>query len=70
MAVKRGGLGKGLDSLIPDTGKVPEFEQGLTAYAYAQASDLCQAIESGAKLDQNQIGQLRELIEEFKKDFS
>ena len=24
MAVKRGGLGKGLDSLIPDTGKVPE----------------------------------------------
>ena len=53
-----------------DTEKVPEFEQGLTAYAYAQASDLCQAIESGAKLDQNQIGQLRELIEEFKKDFS
>ena len=53
-----------------DTGKVPEFERGLTAYAYAQASDLCQAIESGAKLDQNQIGQLRELIEEFKKDFS
>ena len=53
-----------------DTGKVPEFEQGLTAYAYAQASDLCQAIESGAKLDQDQIGQLRELIEEFKKDFS
>ena len=53
-----------------DTGKVPEFERGLTAYAYAQASDLCQAIESGAKLDQDQIGQLRELIEEFKKDFS
>ena len=53
-----------------DTGKVPEFEQGLSAYAYAQASDLCQAIESGAKLDQDQIGQLRELIEEFKKDFS
>ena len=24
MAVKRGGLGKGLDSLIPDNGKVPE----------------------------------------------
>ena len=24
MAVKRGGLGKGLDSLIPDTGKVAE----------------------------------------------
>ena len=24
MAVKRGGLGKSLDSLIPDTGKVPE----------------------------------------------
>ena len=24
MAVKRGGLGKGLDSLIPGTGKVPE----------------------------------------------
>ena len=24
MAVKRGGLGKGLDSLIPDTGKIPE----------------------------------------------
>ncbi len=53
-----------------DTGKVPEFERGLTAYAYAQASDLCQAIESGAKLNQDQIGQLRELIEEFKKDFS
>ena len=27
MAVKRGGLGKGLDSLIPDTGKVAEREQ-------------------------------------------
>ena len=53
-----------------DTEKVPEFERGLTAYAYAQASDLCQAIESGAKLNQDQIGQLRELIEEFKKDFS
>ena len=24
MGVKRGGLGKGLDSLIPDNGKVPE----------------------------------------------
>ena len=33
MAVKRGGLGKGLDSLIPDTGKVPESgkEQRKTA---------------------------------------
>lgn len=27
MAVKRGGLGKGLDSLIPDNGKVPESEK-------------------------------------------
>lgn len=27
MAVKRGGLGKGLDSLIPDTGKVPESKE-------------------------------------------
>ena len=27
MAVKRGGLGKGLDSLIPDTGKVAEKEK-------------------------------------------
>ena len=27
MAVKRGGLGKGLDSLIPDTGKVAETEK-------------------------------------------
>ncbi|MBS6396470.1 MAG: ParB/RepB/Spo0J family partition protein [Clostridiales bacterium] len=27
MAVRRGGLGKGLDSLIPDNGKVPESEK-------------------------------------------
>lgn len=27
MAVKRGGLGKGLDSLIPDNGKVPESDK-------------------------------------------
>ena len=27
MAVKRGGLGKGLDSLIPDTGKTAEKEK-------------------------------------------
>ena len=53
-----------------DTGKVPEFERGLTAYAYEQVPDLCQVIESGAKLDQDQIQQLRRLIEEFKKNFS
>ena len=52
-----------------DTEKVPEFEQGLTAYAYAQAPDLCQVIESGAKLDKEQIGQLHQLIQEFKKNF-
>lgn len=27
MAVKRGGLGKGLDSLIPDNGKTPASEK-------------------------------------------
>ena len=31
MAVKRGGLGKGLDSLIPDTGKVAEKEKKVKA---------------------------------------
>ena len=30
MAVKRGGLGKGLDSLIPDTGKTAEKEITVT----------------------------------------
>ena len=53
-----------------DTEKVPEFERGLTAYAYEQSSDLCQAIESGAKLDKEQIQQLHQLTEEFKKNFS
>ena len=53
-----------------DTEKVPEFERGLTACAYEQAPDLCQVIESGAKLDQDQIQRLRRLIEEFKKNFS
>ena len=53
-----------------DTEKVPAFEQGLTAYAYEQASDLCQVIENGAKLDQEQIERLRQVIEEFKKNFS
>ena len=53
-----------------DTEKVPVFEQGLTAYAYEQASDLCQVIENGAKLDQEQIERLRQVIEEFKKNFS
>ena len=53
-----------------DTEKVPEFERGLTAYAYAQAPDLCQVIEGGAKLDKDQIQRLRQLIEEFKKNFS
>ncbi len=53
-----------------DTERVPEFERGLTAYAYEQASDLCQVIEGGAKLDKDQIQQLRRLIEEFKKNFS
>ena len=52
-----------------DTEKVPEFEQGLTAYAYAQAPDLCQVIEGGAKLDKDQIQRLRQVIEEFKKNF-
>ena len=52
-----------------DTEKVPEFERGLTAYAYEQASDLCQVIENGAKLDKDQIGQLHQLIREFKKNF-
>ena len=52
-----------------DTEKVPEFERGLTAYAYAQAPDLCQVIEGGAKLDKDQIQRLRQVIEEFKKSF-
>ena len=52
-----------------DTEKVPEFERGLTAYAYAQAPDLCQVIEGGAKLDKDQIQRLRQVIEEFKKNF-
>ena len=52
-----------------DTEKVPEFERGLTAYAYEQAPELCQVIENGAKLDKDQIQQLHQLIRDFKKNF-
>ena len=52
-----------------DTEKVPEFEKGLTAYAYAQAPELCQVMESGQKLGQEQIEQLHRVIREFKKNF-
>ena len=36
MAVKRGGLGKGLDSLIPDTGKVAEKEKKVKEKEYSR----------------------------------
>ena len=52
-----------------DTERVPEFEKGLTACAYAQAPALCQVIESGQKLNPEQIAELRRVIEEFKKNF-
>lgn len=52
-----------------DTERVPEFEGGLTAYACEREPALCQMIESGAKLNEEQIGRLRCLVEEFKKTF-
>ena len=52
-----------------DTEKVPAFEKGLTAYAYAQAPGLCQVIESGKKLEPEQIETLHQVIREFKKSF-
>lgn len=52
-----------------DTEKVPEFERGLTAYAYEHAPELCRVIDGGAKLNQEQIEALRRVIEEFRKSF-
>ena len=52
-----------------ETEKVPEFEKGLTAYAYERAPALCQVIDSGAKLNQEQIDQLHGVVREFKKTF-
>ena len=48
---------------------MPEFEKGLTAYAYERAPALCQVIDSGAKLNQEQIDQLHGVVREFKKTF-
>ena len=53
-----------------DTEKVPEFESGLTAYAYENAPELCRAIDGGAKLDNEQIDRLRQVIQSFKRDFT
>lgn len=52
-----------------DTEKVPEFERGLTAYAYEHAPELCRVIDGGAKLNEEQIKELRRVIEAFKKTF-
>ena len=49
--------------------QVPEFERRLTAYAYENAPELCAAIDGGKKLNDEQIQQLRQLIENFKGDF-
>ena len=40
MAVKRGGLGKGLDSLIPDTGKTAEKEKKVKVMLHTQVQSL------------------------------
>ena len=53
-----------------DTEKVPEFESGLTAYAYENAPELCRAIDGGAKLDNEQIDRMRQVIQSFKRDFT
>lgn len=52
-----------------ETESVPAFEAGLTAYACEQAPELCQVIDSGAKLNEEQIKELRRVIEEFRKSF-
>ena len=52
-----------------ETGQVPEFERRLTAYAYENAAQLCAVIDGGKKLDKDQIAHLRQVIENFKKDF-
>lgn len=49
--------------------QVPEFERRLTAYAYENTPELCAAIDGGKKLNDEQIQQLRQLIENFKGDF-
>ena len=49
--------------------QVPEFERRLTAYAYENAPELCAAIDGGKKLNDEQIQQLRQLIDNFKGDF-
>ena len=50
MAVKRGGLGKGLDSLIPDTGKVAEKEKKVKEpKAPRQISPLKDVVETIVK---------------------
>lgn len=52
-----------------ETEQVSEFERRLTDYAYEKAPELCRDIDEGRKLDQEQIQELRSLIEEFKGDF-
>ena len=52
-----------------ETGQVPEFERRLTAYAYENAAQLCAVIDGGKKLDKDQIAHLRQVMENFKKDF-
>jgi F-type H+-transporting ATPase subunit alpha len=49
--------------------EVSEFEDGLVAYAYNNAPELCAAIDGGAKLNDEQIGQLRQLITDYKENF-
>jgi F0F1-type ATP synthase alpha subunit len=49
--------------------EVSEFEDGLVAYAYNNATELCAAIDGGAKLNEEQIGQLRQLITDYKENF-
>jgi len=52
-----------------ETEQVPGFERRLTAFVQERDGALCEAIDDGQKLDQDQIARLRALIEEFKKDF-
>ena len=52
MAVKRGGLGKGLDSLIPDTGKVSEKEKKVKVVEKVVEKIVEKPIEIKLKINQ------------------
>lgn len=52
-----------------ETEQVAAFEMRLTAYVNVMAPEICQAIDSGAKLDEGQIEKLRQTIATFKTDY-